>query len=484
MDNKAKKEKLKILFVSSEVSPYIKSGGLGEVSSSLPKALLDIGIDIRIVFPKYSIMDEKYINDLKYIETIQIKLNWRNPNASILKLNNAYNETYLIENDYYFGRDYIYGFEDDYERFAFFSKSVVEMLPIIDFKPDVIHFNDWQTALGCIYLKDRYKEFPFYSNIKSLFTIHNLQYQGNFESSVLPEIDLNYGYFVSDKLEYYNQINYMKAGLAYSDYISTVSPTYSKEIQTEAYGYGLNGLINSRNATLAGILNGIDYDVNNPKTNNKIFKNYSIENIEDKLECKRDIQIALGLPKSDAPVFSIISRFAEQKGIDLIIQSMEYFLQKDIQIVILGTGNQHFENTLISYVSRFPKKISVNIGFDDTLASKIYAGSDFFLMPSLFEPCGLGQIISMRYGTIPIVRHTGGLYDTVSHYNYETREGNGFLFKDYLSSALIWAFNEGLNLYYNKEHFDIARINAMKSDYSWEKSAIEYINLYNKICLI
>lgn len=474
-------ENLKILFVSSEVSPYVKSGGLGEVAGSLPKALSELGVDIRVVLPKYRTINEALLKDLQFIDTVQVKLDWRTPEGGVYASYEPF-PTYFIENNYYFDRGHLYGFGDDYERFAFFSKAAIALLATIDFKADIIHFNDWQTGLGCIYLKDIFKKFLFYEEMKSLFTIHNLQYQGIFGSGILPQVDLNYGYFVNDKLEFHNNVSYMKAGLTYSDFISTVSETYAKEIQTPSYSYGMDGMLRSRSHQLVGIPNGIDYTENNPNTDSRLFSNYSAEDVSDKAINKRQVQRLLNLPeRPDVPVFAIVSRLAEQKGLDLIAGAMHELMGKDLQIIVLGTGSEHFEHFFSGMASYHPEKVSANIMFDSDLAQKIYAASDFFLMPSLFEPCGLGQLIAMRYGSLPVVRKTGGLADTVTHYNYETGDGCGLLFEDYLISGVVWAIDEALKLYSQPKHYKAAQKNAMTLDFSWETSAKEYVKLYERI---
>ena len=474
------KENLKVLFVSSEVSPYIKSGGLGEVAGSLPLALKELGVDIRVVFPRYKTINQSTLNNIQFLGSFEVKLDWRLPQASILSIDAPY-PTYLVENGHYFDRGHIYGFGDDFERFAFFSKAAINMLPIIDFKPDIIHFNDWQTAIGCIYLKDIYSRFLYYSDIKSIFTIHNLQYQGHFGSEVLPQIDLNYGYFVNDKLEFHNIVNYMKGGLAYADYVTTVSPTYAHEIQSPTYSYGLDGIIRSRADNLIGILNGIDYNEYNPETDSRIPFNYNVHSLDNKANNKSDLQAMLGLPVRDVPMFAIISRLAEQKGLDLVAAAMGELMNRDIQLVVLGTGDEHFEHLFTANAYYHPDKVSANIRFDASFAQKIYAASDFFLMPSLFEPCGLGQLIAMHYGSLPICRKTGGLVDTVQHYNYDEGTGVGILFEHYVSNALIWAIDEAIHLYSEKSHYRKAQINAMSKNFSWEQSAKDYTALYEKV---
>lgn len=473
----------KVLIVASEGAPFVKSGGLGDVIGSLPRVLKEKGIDVRIILPKYKRIKEEFLYDAKFLGEFNISLDWRIQNAKILKIKVDYGiDTYLIENDYYFYRDGYYGYGDDQERFAFFSKATIESLNIIDFIPDIIHCNDWQTAPLPLYLKDIYGKYTFLENIKTLFTIHNLQYQGIFPKDAMSSLGLSDYYFTNDKLEFNGAVNFMKAGIAYSDFVNTVSKTYSYEIQTPEYGYGLDGLLRARNGFLSGIVNGIDYSSDNsPKYSKKIYVNFDENTINLKRENKKRLQEELGLPVRDVPMISIISRLVTQKGIKLVLEIIDYLMTKDIQIVVLGIGDYDYENGFKYFAYKYSDKISANIMFNDILAQRIYAGSDMFLMPSLFEPCGLGQLFAMQYGTIPIARRTGGIADTVSHFNFETKEGNGFLFNDFLSSGLIWAIEEALKAYYDKDIWEIIYKNALASEFSWYNSADEYINLYKKI---
>ena len=480
-------KRLKVLFVGSEVAPYAKSGGLGDVIAALPKALARLSIDARVVFPKYQSIKLEYLEGSQYIDSFNVKLGWRSQNASIFQMSDEITgnvPTYMIENSYYFGRDGFYGYGDDFERFAFFSKASIEFLSLIDFKPDVIHFNDWQTALGPLYLKDYYKRYRFFSNIKTLFTIHNIQYQGMFGSEILGMIDLNSGYFTGDKLEFYGKVNYLKSGIVYSDAISTVSETYAREIQTHSYSYGMDGVLRSRAADLYGIINGIDTDMYNPETDKNLTSNYNADSADKKNDNKLALQRRLNLPeRADVPMFAVISRLADQKGFDLIAFVMDELMARDIQLVVLGTGDSRYEHLFWRLAEQYPDKLSANILFNEELARQIYASADIFLMPSLFEPCGLGQIISMRYGTIPVVRKTGGLSDTVSHFDKDDPEstGNGFLFEDYLASGLMWAINRATDCFYDKESWRRVVQNAMHGDFSWPSSAEKYIELYEKL---
>ena len=475
-------EKLKILFVSSEVSPYAKSGGLGDVAGSLPKALRTRGVDVRVVFPRYKTVREDLMPNLKYLDGFTVNLSWRRQSASIYTFDSDV-PMYMIQNDYYFGRDGFYGYSDDYERFAFFSKAAVEFLTKIDFQADIIHFNDWQTGLGPLYLKDLYSGFLFFQNIKTLFTIHNLKYQGVFGREILWAVDLNDGYFTSGKLEFYEKVSYMKAGLVYSDAISTVSESYAQEIKTSQYGYGMDGILRERSDRLFGITNGIDtgYQKNDPATDPDIFVNFTSESLEKKKDNKKELQALLNLPQTDVPMIAIISRLVDQKGFDLVAVALSELMSMDIQLVVLGTGDGRYEHLFKHNAWHNTDKLSANIFFDNKLAKRIYASADMFLMPSLFEPCGLGQLFSMRYGTVPIVRRTGGLIDTVSHFNEQTGTGTGFMFDDFLASGMMWAIKEAIRVYYDKNNWEKIMKNCMVCDFSWDKSAKQYIALYKKL---
>lgn len=473
-------ELLKVLMVSSEVSPYAKSGGLGDVAGSLPQELIKLGVDCRVVLPKYKEIKASYLENMEYVDSFVVALGWRKQSASIYKLDVA-TPTYVIQNDFYFDRYGFYGYGDDFERFAFFSKASIEMLAKIDFKPDVIHFNDWQTGPATVYLKDIYSKFFYYQGIKSLYTIHNLQYQGVFGREILGSIDLPDYYFSPDKMEFYGNINFMKSAIVYADAISTVSETYADEIKNTQFGYGLNGVLQSRGSDVYGIINGIDTELNNPATDKRISHNFSADDFSSRQQNKRALQEELGLAVTDAPMIGIISRLADQKGLDLVAFCMEELMDRDIQLVILGTGEGRYESLFRNYAWRYPHKVSANIFFNGDLAQRIYASSDMFLMPSLFEPCGLGQIFAMRYGSIPIARKTGGLNDTIVHYNKETKQGNGFLFEDYLASGMMWAINQAVSLYEDKNEWNNLIHNAMTCNFSWESSARKYIDLYNKL---
>jgi len=463
-NNLVKEEKLKVLVVSAEVAPYAKTGGLGDIMGILPKELRNQDVDARIVFPKYRGIAINGEETPSYINSFSIAQGQNSQSASIFLLDQA-QQVYAIGNDHFFDREYFYGYGDDFLRFAFFTKASIEFLEIIDFKPDIIHFNDWQVGLGGFFLKEIYERQAFYKGIKSLYTMHNIQYQGNFGRDVLNIIGIPDYYYNSNALEFYNNVSYMKAGIVYSDAVSTVSENYAKEIQTPSYSYGLEGVIFSRKEDLYGVVNGIEYN----DVGGSICKD------------KKYLQTRLGLPVKDVPIISVVSRLAEQKGIDLILFALEEILSKDVQIIILGTGEEKYEQAFRAYAHRYPDKLSANILFNGQLSTDIYKNSDIFLMPSLFEPCGLSQMIAMKYGTVPVVRQTGGLADTVKHYNSETKEGNGLVFKDYDARGLMWALNQALDLYEDKKEWDIVSNNAFRSRFSLELTTRKYIDLYTKI---
>jgi starch synthase len=470
----------KVLFVSSEAIPFAKTGGLGDVAGALPYALKKLGADVRVVMPKYKCIPTEYTNKTNTVAGFPIYLGWRKQYASIYEYESDV-PIYFIENNNYFDRDNLYGYEDDHERFAFFCKAVLDMLPRIGFLPDVIHCNDWQTGPICLLLKERYHEDLYYRSISALYTIHNIQYQGIFGRETLDLLGISDWCFHSDGVEFYGNISYMKSGLVYSDAINTVSNTYAEEIKTSQYGYGLEGVLQRRSNVLYGIVNGIDYDVYNPETDKSIYIPYSKKSLDLKKKNKKKLQKDLGLPQKDVPMIGLISRLVDQKGLNLIAEKMNELMEEDIQFVVLGTGQEQYEQMFKYMQQKFPHKVSANILFNLDLAQKIYASSDLFLMPSLFEPCGLGQLISLRYGTIPIVRKTGGLADTIQAFDEESGIGNGFVFSNYNSYEMLEEIKRAIKVYNNKEKWKILIENAMDSDYSWEDSAKKYMELYKSI---
>ncbi|KAF5042971.1 Glycogen synthase [anaerobic digester metagenome] len=475
------KNGLKVLIVASEAAPFIKSGGLGDVVGSLPKALKDQGVDVRVVIPRHMAVKNSEMQDVKYLGEFDVHLFWRIQRAKVLVKPQEV-PIYFIENDFYFGRGNLYGYGDDNERFAFFGKAVLDMMAMLDFYPDVLHCNDWQTGPICLYLKEIYSKMICYSRIKTLFTIHNLQYQGNFDKSTMEILGAPYYCYENGAVEFYNNVSYMKMGLTYADRISTVSETYAKEIQTWEYGYGMDGILRSRRDVLSGIVNGIDYLTNDPETDSHITYHYNAEQLEGKAQNKQVLQERLGLERRDVPIISMITRLADQKGLDILSHVFHEMMQRDVQFVLLGTGETRFEYFFREMAHRYPGRASLNIFFDETLAQQIYAGADLFLMPSRFEPCGLGQMFSLRYGTVPVARKTGGLADTIIPYDPKTKVGNGFLFESYDGGGILWALDQALQVYHQgKEEWRHVVENAMNSNYSWAISAEKYIQLYEML---
>lgn len=477
---------MKVLYVTSECWPFAKTGGLGDVAYALPKALKKEGVDIRVIMPKYSTIPIYLKDRLKKVKEYSVKVSWRNQYCGLEEMELDGVTFYFIDNEYYFkrdGADSIYGHSDDCERYVFFTLAVLEAINKIDFYPDIINLNDWHTGMLPLLLKEKYSYLKGYNNIKTIYTIHNLQYQGVFNKNILGDIlDIDFKYFNNGDIEYFNNINFMKAGINFADKVATVSPTYSQEIKTEFYGYKLDGLIRQNEDKLIGILNGLDYDLNNPAKDKCIFKNYDVNSIENKKENKIELQKLLKLDVNpDIPMVAIISRLVNQKGLDLINHMMPEIVNEKLQLVVLGTGEHQYQSMFHYYDSHYTKNVSANITFNSSLAQKIYAASDIFLMPSLFEPCGIGQMIAMRYGALPIVRETGGLKDTVIPYNKYTGEGNGFTFKNYNAHEMFFTIQRAVKLYHNKAVWNKLVENAMNTDNSWSKSAKGYIKIYESM---
>lgn len=473
----------KVLFVAAEAVPFIKTGGLADVVGSLPKELLSQGIDARVILPKYGDIAGHYKESMEPVAILEVPLGWRRQYCGIEKLEIDNVIFYFIDNEYYFKRKGLYGYYDDAERFAFFSRAVLEALPHLDYTPDVLHCHDWHAGPVAVLLDAHYRARPAYSSLKTVFTIHNLQYQGVFPKEVLGELlDLGDEYLTADKLEYYGSVNFMKAGLVFADKLTTVSRSYAEEIQTVERGENLEGLLKQRSASLSGIINGIDYDVYNPQKDYNIAVPYTWRSSGRKAKNKAKLQECLNLPvNADKPMVAIISRLVQPKGLDLIAQIFDELLELDIQLVVLGTGEERYEGMFRVAAHRHPDKVSANIFFDEALAHKIYAAADLFLMPSLFEPCGIGQLIAMRYGALPVVRETGGLKDTVQPYNEYTGEGNGFTFTWYNAHDMLFTVKRALGLYYDRARWEQIVKNAMKSDYSWHYSAGQYRVLYEDL---
>ncbi|WP_444311094.1 glycogen synthase GlgA [Megamonas funiformis] len=476
---------LKVLYVASEAVPFVKTGGLADVAGSLPKELKQKGVDVRVVTPKYSGIKEEYRNNMEHIYDGEINVSWRKKYLGIDRYDYKDVPFYFIDNQEYFYREGYYGYPDDVERFTFFCRAVLEMLPHIDFWPDVIHMNDWQTGLISVYLKLEHNEDVRYNKIKTVYTIHNLKYQGRFWKGYLPDVlGLDWKCFNNGDLEYFDDINFMKGAIVYSDKVTTVSRSYAKEIQDPYYGEGLEGMLQKRDADLSGIINGLDYEDYNPETDKYIFKNFDVHNaIAIKGDNKEQLQKKLGLPVNrKIPMIGMVTRLVEAKGLDLVTRILDELLEyENVQFVILGTGDRQYEDWFKGLVWRYPKKVSANIFFNNELAHQIYAASDLFLMPSQYEPCGIGQLIALRYGTVPIVRATGGLKDTVEAYNNYTQTGNGFSFNNYNAHELLFSIKRAIDgIADDRKHIHLVE-NAMTADYSWEESAKQYKELYNSL---
>nr|MBO6294143.1 glycogen synthase GlgA [Schwartzia sp. (in: firmicutes)] len=479
---------MKVLYVASEAVPFIKTGGLADVAGSLPKALKKQGVDIRVVMPKYGKISHEYLDKMEHVYDGEFTMAWRTKFLGIDKLELDGVTFYFIDNQEYFYREGFYGYGDDAERFSFFSRAVLEILPKDDFWPDVIHTNDWHTALVNLYLRLDHIGDARYEKIKTVFTIHNLKYQGVFPKDVMADaLGLDWKYFTNGDLEYYDAVNFMKGAIIYADNVTTVSRTYAQEIQYEYFGEGLDGLLRSRAADLHGITNGLDTTIYNPEKDPYLTDPFTPYDADTALETKTDNKVALqhilDLPlERRTPLVAMVTRLVEAKGLDLVVRVLDELLEhENMQFVLLGTGDRVYEDWFRELAWRHPTKVSTNIYFSDEMAQRIYASSSIFLMPSAYEPCGLGQLIAMRYGAIPIVRATGGLQDTVIPYNKATGEGNGFLFSDYNAHDMMYTIKKALTIYRDLGAWKRLMENAMHADYSWARSSKEYKALYERL---
>ncbi len=473
----------KILMCTSEVAPFAKSGGLGDVLGALPQALSKLGHDVRVVLPKYGCIPQEFREQMEFLFFIYIPLGWRRKYCGVFRLIRDGVTYYFVDNEYYFGDPYLYKW-NDLERFAFYDKACLEILRHLDFKPDILHCHDWQAGMVPVLLNAYYVRDEFYQGIKTVFTIHNLRYQGVYSMDIVADFfSLDNSFFTEDKLEFHGCANLLKGGIVYSDYVTTVSPTYAGEIQTPEGGERLNGLLSARNQSLFGIINGIDTEVYSPKTDKYIFENFDLRNlVNKKKENKIRLQEQLGLPvDGEKAMIGIVSRLVDQKGFDIIAEAMGELMEMDIQLVVLGTGESKYEDLFRHNAWIHPDKVSANITFSNELAHKIYAACDLFLMPSMFEPCGLSQMIAMAYGTIPIVRETGGLKDSVQPFNEFTGEGNGFSFGAYSSYEMLQVIRLALRFFAEKETWVPLMKRAMKVDFSWKNSAQQYSQMYKQL---
>jgi starch synthase len=479
---------LKILVMSAEVYPFAKTGGLADVAGALPKALKALGHDVRVAMPHYGRIDPARFDLHDLLPPYSVPMDERTEEASLVEgrtpAGDSYVPVYMVNNEHYYNRDGIYMYEDDADRFIFFCRAMLEALKLLDWAPDIIHCHDWHTALVPNWLKTVYKDDPFFANTATVYTIHNLAYQGVFGHRVLEIAGVDeYGFIAHPDIPHLSEVvDFMSRGIYYADIINTVSETYAQEILTPELGEGLDPLLRDRRDRLYGVLNGIDAELQNPATDPYIAAHYDRSNLAGKQECKLDLQREAGLPqKLDAPLIGVISRLTNQKGFDLINDIIEPLLRHtNAQIVILGTGDQRYHQRLNEIRGQFPHQAAVFLTFKAALAQKIYAGSDLFLMPSRFEPCGLGQMIALRYGSIPVVRSTGGLADTVTDFDPTTGEGNGFSFKPYDSMALYTALIRAIEHYRSSQVWRQLVLRAMSSDHSWKVSAKRYVDLYQR----
>lgn len=473
----------KILFVGSEAVPFASTGGLGDVLGSLPAALknADSDIDVRVVLPMYQSISEKYKQLGSLVTEFTVQLSWRRQYCGVweYKLGNV--TYYFIDNEYYFKRPSLYGSYDDGERYAFFCKAVMDMMPKIDFVPDILHCHDWQSALCVIYLKRKYCYDEVYSKIKAVYTIHNIGYQGIYNFDILGDV---FGLDSWDRyiVEYDGCINLTKGAIVCCDKLTTVSPNYAEEIKTEYFSCGLHHIIQMYSGKVCGIINGIDTSLYDPSSDKSIEKNFDISSISAKVENKLALQRELGLPENrDVPMVAMVSRLASHKGFDLVRRVADDIMESDIQLVLLGTGECELEDFFADLALRYPEKCAVKLAFDKNLAKRIYASADMFLMPSKSEPCGLAQMIASRYGTVPIVRETGGLYDTIKPFDPVEEVGNGITFKTYNAHDMLDAIRRALSLYNDSAKWGKLIKNAMGMDFSWNASALKYIEMYSNL---
>ncbi len=480
------KKKYQVLFAAFEAAPFFKTGGLGEVAGSLPAALKREGADVRLILPKAAALPERFAAKLRHVADFKVPVGWRWQYCGVEELKYKYITYYFLDNEYYFKRDGLYGFGDEAERMAFFAKAVLEAIQYLpDFEPDILHCNDWHTALAPVFLREQYMASPEYAKIKTVFSVHNLKFQGQFGGYLLGDLlGLASGAAMS-QLIFDNDLNYMCGALCYSDRVLTVSPTYAEEICTPAYGEGLDSVFRRRREQLRGILNGIDYQAYNPEKDKYLPARFSAADLAGKAECKAALQARLGLPENpQAPLLVLVSRLTEQKGLDLLLHILQELLQEepDLQLAVLGQGDERYEHDFGWFGNNFPQQVAYRCEFSDDLAHNFYAAGDLLLMPSRFEPCGLAQLIAMRYGTLPVVRECGGLKDSVQPYNRFTGEGTGFGFANYNAHELLFTLQNALTIYREEpEIWQRLMGQAMQQDFSWQRSAHEYAEVYKEL---
>ncbi len=478
--------KKNVLFVASEAVPFIKTGGLADVVGSLPKYFDKEQYDVRVMIPKYLCIPERFRNQMKYVTHFYMDLAWRSQYVGVLEMEYDGVHYYFIDNEFYFAGPKPYGYiHEDIEKFAFFSKAALSAMPLLNFKPDIVHCHDWQTGLIPVYMKERFHDGEFFRDMKSIMTIHNLKFQGIWDLKKVKDITgLPPYFFTADKLEAYGDANYLKGGIVYADAVTTVSESYAEEIKTPFYGEHLDGLMRARSNCLTGIVNGIDYNEFNPETDQRIVAHYNQKTFrKEKIKNKRALQQQLGLAVDDRKfMIGIVSRLTDQKGFDLIAYMMDQICTEDVQLVVLGTGESQYENMFRHFAWKYNNRVSANIYYSEDMSHKIYASCDAFLMPSLFEPCGLSQLMALRYGTVPIVRETGGLKDTVQPYNEYESSGTGFSFANYNAHEMMNTINYAKHIFYDKKReWNKIIDRGMLTDYSWTNSAGKYQQLYGRL---
>ncbi|MBQ1743261.1 MAG: glycogen synthase GlgA [Oscillospiraceae bacterium] len=476
---------MNILYVTSEAVPFCKTGGLADVAGSLPQALAKGGDHVSVILPLYQTVSEKWIDQLHFEKWTYVRLAWRSVYCGLFSLEHEGVTWYFVDNEHYFKRPDLYGYYDDGERFAFFSRAVTELLPDLPEKPDVVHCNDWQSALVPIYIRDEAVRQDFYKGIHTVITVHNVEYQGRYGRDTLEDLfGLAHGWYDDGTMEFAGDVNLLKGAIVTADAVTAVSPTYAQELKYAYFAHGLEDIMNSNASKLHGVLNGLDMERYNPRKDANLVQHYSPGRMTGKAKNKEQLQLTMGLQvKADTPIIAMVTRLVSHKGLDLVCDALDYFMEKDVQLVVLGKGDANYETFFNYAAARYPGRIGVYLGYSESLAMQIYAGADLFLMPSKSEPCGLSQMIAMRYGTVPIVRETGGLKDTVHAYEAWNGEGNGFTFADYNAGDMAHVICEAIDLYHdNRTAFKKLQKRGMNEDFSWTRSAAEYHNIYESIC--
>ena len=476
---------MKILFAASEVAPFIKTGGLADVAGSLPQALAKEGHEVKVILPLYEGINGDWRSQMTFVKYFNVTLSWRQVYCGIFSLEREGVTYWFVDNEYYFKRWQMYGHFDDCERFAYFSRAIIETPGQLDWAPDIIHCNDWQTALVPVYLLEEKYRIPQLGSTKTVFTIHNIEYQGRYGDQVLEDvIGLDRSYFNEGMLAYHRDVNLMKGAIMASSFVTTVSPTYAQELRTPFYAHGLDGVINQQSGKLQGILNGIDTQLYDPAANPGLACNYTFKTLDKgKAACKQALQQAVGLQENpDVPIIACVSRLVGHKGFSLVTDALHEMMALNIQMVVLGTGDWQYEEAFRHAQSQYPGRFTAQLTYSAPLSTMIYAGADLFLMPSVSEPCGLSQMIAMRFGTIPVVRETGGLKDTVTPYNKFDGTGRGFTFSNISAGDMLWVLREAVDLYHNnKKAWRGLQKESMSADFSWTNSAKQYLDIYQRI---